>query len=318
MERSAVRRRNHYDVTNRVEIARPQAVGEAVCALLGEQYPGIDLAPVQTAFKVFTRLYAGTLRGYHGCDTWYHDAQHSLDCALAFARLLQGRERSVATDEQLGARRAVLGVISALFHDAGYIRRNTDLAENGAEFTFTHVGRSGEFLADFLPLIGFDREAGMARQLVHFTGYELELDAIQVPDPKDRLLGFMLGSADVMAQTADRCYLEKCRDFLYSEFEICGIAGAPHPGMKAPVYASPEALLRQTPHFSEKMWAERMDGYFQSVHRYMGAHFAGRDLYTESISGHLDRVKLLIETDALDELRMKPKAIRAAEMLAVA
>lgn len=310
-----MRRRNHYDVTNRVEIARPQAVGDAVCALLSEHYPGIDLAPVHTAFKVFTRLYAGTLRGFHGCDTWYHDAQHSLDCALAFARLLQGRERSVAAGEQLGARRAVLGVISALFHDAGYIRKNTDTAANGAEFTFTHVGRSGEFLADFLPLIGFDKEAGMAQQLVHFTGYELELDAIRVPDAKDRLLGFMLGSADVMAQTADRCYLEKCRDFLYTEFTVCGIAGAQQPGMKAPIYTSPESLLRQTPQFSEKMWAERMDGYFQSVHRYMGAHFDGRDLYAESINGHLDRVKRLIDADALDELRMKPKAIRAADLL---
>jgi len=156
----------------------------------------------------------------------------------------------------------------------------------------------------------------MAQQLVHFTGYELALDAIQVPDPKDRLLGFMLGSADVMAQTADRCYLEKCRDFLYSEFEVCGIAGPAKPGGKAPVYDSPEALLRLTPQFSDKMWAERMDGYFQSVHRYMGAHFSGRDLYTESITGHLDRVKRLIDADALDELRLKPKAIRAAEMLA--
>lgn len=311
-----VRRRNHYDVTNRVEIARPQAVGEAVCQLLAAQYPAIDLAPVQTAFKVFARLYAGTLRGYHGCDTWYHDAQHSLDCALAFARLLQGHERTVGVDERLGARRAALGVISALFHDAGYIRKNTDTATNGAEFTFTHVGRSGEFLADFLPMIGFEQEAGMATQLVHFTGYELALDAIQVPDAKDRLLGFMLGSADVMAQTADRCYLEKCRDFLYTEFELCGLAGTPQAGAKPPLYASPDELLRLTPQFSEKMRTERMDGYFQSVHRYMGAHFAGADLYAESISGHLDRVKKLIETDALDELRLKPKAIRAAEVRA--
>ena len=312
-----MRRRNHYDVTNRVEIARPVAVGEAVCELLTAQYPGIDLAPVQTAFKVFTRLFAGTLRGYHGCDTWYHDAQHSLDCALAFVRLLQGHERSMAQAEQLGARRAALGVISALFHDAGYIRRTSDSARNGAEFTFTHVGRSGEFLADFLPLIGFDREAAMASQLVHFTGYELALDAIQVPEPKDRLLGFLLGTADVMAQTADRCYLEKCRDFLYTEFEICGLAGVAQAGAKAPLYTSPESLLRQTPGFSEKMRVERLDGYFQSVHRYMGAHFEGRDLYAESINGHLDRVKKLIEADALDELRLKPKAIRAAEVRAV-
>lgn len=313
-----MRRRNHYDVTNRVDIARPTVVSEAVCELLTAQYPGMDLAPVQTAFKVFTRLYAGTLRGYKGCDTWYHDAQHSLDCALAFVRLLQGRERSVAVDEQLGPRRAALGVISALFHDAGYIRKNSDSASNGAEFTFTHVGRSGEFLADFLPMIGFDREAQMASQLVHFTGYELALDAIEVPDAKDRLLGFLLGTADVLAQTADRCYLEKCRDFLYQEFTICGIAGAPQVGMKAPIYTSPEMLLRQTPNFSEKMRTERMDGYFQSVHRYMGAHFSGRDLYNESICGHLERVQQLIETDTLDELRLKPKAIRAAEIRAIA
>lgn len=312
-----MRRRNHYDVTNRVEIARPQAVGEAVCELLAAQYPGLDLAAVQTAFKVFTRLFAGTLRGFHGCDTWYHDAQHSLDCALAFARLLQGHERSVAADQQLGGRRAALGVISALFHDAGYIRKTSDHAENGAEFTFTHVGRSGEFLADFLPMVGFDREAEMATQLVHFTGYELALDAIQVPDPKDRLLGFLLGTADVMAQTADRCYLEKCRDFLYQEFEICGLAGAAPVNGKAPVYTSPEQLLRQTPKFNEAMWADRLDGYFGGVHRYMGAHFTGRDLYTESIRGHLDHVKALIEADALDALRLKPRAIRAAEMRGV-
>lgn len=309
-----MRRRNHYDVTNRVEIARPQAVGEAVCGLLVAQYPALDLSPVHTAFKLFARLYAGTLRGYHGCDTCYHDAQHSLDCALAFVRLLHGHERNVAQQDQLGGRRAMLGVISALFHDAGYIRKTTDQAENGAEFTLTHVGRSGEFLTDFLPLIGFEREAEMASQLVHFTGYELALDAIQVSDPKDRLLGFMLGSADVMAQTADRCYLEKCRDFLYGEFAVCGIAGPGLPGGKAPLYSSPEALLRQTPKFSEKMRLERMDGYFQSIHRYMQAYFDGRDLYADTLSGHLSRVKQLIETDALGELRLKPRAILAAEI----
>lgn len=311
-----MRRRNHYDVTNQVEIARPQAVSQAVCALLSEQYPGIDLAPVLTAFRVFTELYAGTLRGYRGCDTWYHDAQHSLDCALAFARLLQGRERSVATAERLGSRRATLGVISALFHDAGYIRKSTDQAANGAEFTFTHVGRSGEFLVEFLPMLGFAAEAAMASQLVHFTGYELELDAIQVPDAQDRLLGFLLGTADVMAQTADRCYLEKCRDFLYHEFTFCGLAGAPRAGSKVPVYTSPEMLLRQTPQFSEKMRIERLDGYFQSVHRYMGAHFSGADLYSDSINGHLARIQQLIDADDLEALRLKPKAIRAEELRA--
>lgn len=309
-----MRRRNHYDVTNRVEIARPDAVSGAVGELLSALYPGTDLAPVQSAFEVFRQLYAGTLRGYHGCDTWYHDAQHSLDCALAFARLLQGHERSAAGSEQLGGRRAVLGVIAALFHDAGYIRRNGDQARNGAEFTFTHVRRSAEFLGDFLPQAGFDREAAMAQQLVHFTGYELALDAIDVRDDKDRRLGFLLGTADVMAQTADRCYLEKCRDFLFREFTYCGLAGEAGTGDREPVYGSPEQLLRGTADFNRKMWEERLDGYFGGVHRYMGAHFDGPDLYTQSIREHLSRVRTLVEQDALDQLRLKPRAIRAEEM----
>ena len=309
-----MRRRNHYDVTNRVEIARPDAVSSAVGELLTALYPGADLAPVQSAFEVFRQLYAGTLRGYAGCDTWYHDAQHSLDCALAFARLLQGHERSAGADERLGARRGVLGVIAALFHDAGYIRRDGDSARNGAEFTFTHVMRSAEFLGDFLPQAGFDRETAMTRQLVHFTGYELALDAIEVRDDKDRRLGFLLGTADVMAQTADRCYLEKCRDYLFREFTYCGIAGPTRPGAPATSYQTPEQLLKGTPDFNRKMWAERLDGYFGGVHRYMAAHFQGPDLYTENIREHLARVQTLAEQDALDQLRLKPRAIRAAEM----
>jgi hypothetical protein len=216
----AVRRRNHYDVTGRVRISHPDDVRIAVCELLAELYPDADLAALRDAFRTFGRLYAGTLPGYAGCDTWYHDAQHSLDCALAMARLLDGHERSVPAAQKLGARRAVLGVLIALFHDAGYIRRRGDHAVNGAEFTLTHVHRSGEFLRDYLPKIGFGDDVRKARQIVHFTGYEIALDKIQVRDAKDRMLGFLLGSADVLAQTSDRCYLEKCRDFLFREFAL--------------------------------------------------------------------------------------------------
>ena len=164
------RRRNHYDVTDTVRISHPQEVCAAVSQLLRDLYPDLPLAPVHQAFDTFTRLYAGTLPGYVGCDTWYHDAQHSLDCALAMARLFDGYERSVPAAERLGPRRAALGIIIALFHDAGYIRHTDDEARNGAEYTLIHVRRSGDFLADFLPTVGFGAEARMASRLVHFTG----------------------------------------------------------------------------------------------------------------------------------------------------
>lgn len=305
-----VQRRNHYDVTNTVRISHPRDVETAVCRLLAQLYPDVDLAPLRQAFDTFGRLYAGTLPGYVGCDTWYHDAQHSLDCTLAMARLVDGHERSVPPPTQLGPRRAILGLIIALFHDAGYIRRDDDSASNGAEYTLTHVHRSGEFLADFLPTVGFAAEASLARRIVHFTGYEIALDKIRVAHTKDRLLGFMLGSADVLAQTADRCYLEKCRDFLYREFALCGLAGDGHTS----VYSSAEDLLAKTAEFNRQLWEERLDGYFGGIHRFLDAHFGGPNPYVATIREHMARIERLSRKGRYDELRRRPQAI-AAERL---
>ena len=60
--------------------------------------------------------------------------------------------------------------------------------------------------------------------IVHFTGYELDLDMIELDDPRDIICGHLIGTADMIAQMADRCYLEKCRDRLYKEFVLGGVA----------------------------------------------------------------------------------------------
>lgn len=285
-------RRNHYDVTNRVLVADPRVVRDEVVRVVTGQYAEVDTAPLERAFDLFARLFAGEHDDYVGCDTWYHDAQHSLDCALVMARLAVGHERAAAAGERLGERRLVLGLIAALFHDAGYIRHRDDRESHGAEFTLYHVRRSGEFLAGFLEQAGFADRARMSEQLVHFTGYEVALDRIGVHDPLDRRLGFLLGTADLLAQMSDRCYLEKCRDCLYPEFEICGLAGDPRAGGPEPVYGSPEDLLQQTPVFIRQLWADRLDGYFEGVYRCAEAFFEGGNPYLDAIRGHLERLDL--------------------------
>ena len=310
-----VRPLNHFDVTGSVRISSPWAVRDAVLEALTPHFPGLDQKPLAHAFLTFTRLYAGDLPGYVGCDTWYHDAQHSLDCALAMARVLDGYERTVAAAERLGARRATLGVIVALFHDAGYIRRKDDKATNGAEYTIGHVRRSGEFLRSYLPTVGFTaEEADLASRIVHYTGYEMELDKIEVSDPLDRLLGFMLGTADILSQCADRVYLEKCRDFLFREFFICGLAGPGIAGGPKPIYSSAEDLLKKTPEFQEKVRQERLDGYFQGVRRYMSEHFGGYDPYTSALRQHLDHLQGLLRAGHLNELRRLPEAVGSEAM----
>jgi hypothetical protein len=305
-------RRSHYDVTNTICIADPHAVRDAVCGILERLYPRADLAPVRTAFDTFTRLYAGILPGYHGCDTWYHDVQHSLDCTLAMARLVDGHERSVPKRSRIGERRAKLGVICALFHDSGYIRRYDETQfHNGAEFTFYHVSRSASFLAEFLPGIGFAREARLASRLVHFTGYEIALPKIAVKNPLDRRVGFMLGTADLIAQMADRCYLEKCKSYLYHEFRACGLAAPGVPGGPAPVYQSPEDLVRRTPEFIDTLFKERLNGYFRHAYRYMTVHFNGINPYMLAIDKHLEHLRRIVDTDTINALRRRPRSINA-------
>jgi hypothetical protein len=156
--------------------------------------------------------------------------QHTLDMTLALARLIAGYERSVEASERLGPERARMAIITALFHDSGYIRhkeRDGDFI-NGAEFTLYHVTRSANFLRRYLPELGLAKDAGVASMIVHFTGYEVDLDDIELDDPRDVICGHLLGTADMIAQMADRCYLEKCRDRLYKEFVVGGVCCRRH------------------------------------------------------------------------------------------
>ena len=134
------RRKADQDVSGRVRISDPDAVFAALDELLRARYGDYRRARLRHAFETFTALYAGSLKGYLGCDTWYHDVQHSLDCTLAMARLVVSHDASVIPQRRLGPDLAVFGIVCALFHDAGYIRRDTeaDIA-NGAVLTLSLI-----------------------------------------------------------------------------------------------------------------------------------------------------------------------------------
>src|SRR5262249_15856410 len=155
-------------------------------------------------------------------------------------------------DARLGGERVVAGLIVALFHDVGYLRRvgEDEASRNGAEFTRTHVSRGARFLAEYLPNTTLSRWSPIATEIVHFTGYQLPFPQIKVSDPRDVSLGHMIGTADMIAQMSDRCYLEKCRDRLYAEFVLGGVAlPISSNGGRQVKYASGLDLLRQTPEF---------------------------------------------------------------------
>jgi hypothetical protein len=298
-------RLNQNDVTNRVNVEDPVRVRDAVMALYAARYPGADLAPLTRVFADFQALFEGHYPGYLACDTLYHDMRHTLDMSLAMARLVDGHDRSCAISDRLGARRAMLGVVIALLHDSGYLRRSSEgEVQNGAVFTRTHVSRGAEFIAAYLPKVGFGEEAPLAARLVHFTGYEMEIDAIRVDDPRDRMIGCLVGTADLIGQMSDRMYLEKCREFLYKEFVWGKIARERLPdGHEVVRYASPEDLIIKTPGFYEYVVRARLQKKLASVDRYAEAHFDGPSLYQSEIERNMDFLRKTIETADFNRLR---------------
>ena len=307
-------RRNDYDVTNTVQVSSPSAVLSAVEALYKPTWPGLSLEPLREAFDHFEKLFAGNIPGYFGVDTVYHDRQHSLDISLALARLIVGYERQQERDEdKLGAERAVVGLIVGLFHDVGYLRRSDEAAyRHGAELTRIHVSRGAQFLAGYLPQLGFERWVPVATEIVHFTGYEVPMSQIRVTHPLDIKLGHLLGTADMIGQMADRCYLEKCRDRLYPEFVLGGMAlPIASNGGREVKYASGLDLLRQTPEFISETRTKRLDASFGSAYRYLEVLFGGRNPYIEAIDRNIDYLRQILRSENWRLLRRNPPIFAA-------
>jgi len=302
-------RRNDYDVTNTVQVSNPVAVRNAVHALLTETFTGMSFDKLWLAFYDFERLFSGRYPGYRGCDTTYHDMQHTLDMTLALARLVCGYERSAEPSDRLGAARAQMAVITSLFHDSGYIRhevRDKDFS-NGAEFTLQHVSRSADFLRRYLPELGLARDVGVSSMIVHFTGYELDLDKIELDDPRDIICGHLIGTADLIAQMADRCYLEKCRDRLYAEFVVGGVAVEhARPGEYMVRYKSGEDLLKKTPMFYQQVMRERLNSKFNRAYRYIEVLYDGQNPYIDAIRVNITHLVRILESNDWSLLRRKP------------
>ncbi len=295
---------DHRDITGQIDLTRPQEVCAAVCDLLWHTNASVDRTLIAHGFETFSHLYAGTLPGYHGCETQYHDMQHALDVTLACARLLAGHEHAHQDSECLGGDRLTLGIIVALFHDAGYIRLRQDRrCWHGAQYTLRHVARGARLLSQFLARQGRHGWARRAVKLIHFTGYEIELHRISLNNPLDRQLGYLIGTADLIAQMADRVYLEKCRDYLYEEFELGGLTSRQNAdGSTDILYRSGCDLLSKTPAFYSTMVHHRLDQQFHQGYRYLELLFDGSNPYLEAIERNMTYLQQVLDDGHLHEM----------------
>lgn len=275
----------------------PAAVLQEVCRILKSLGCGTQCIAVEQAFGTVCRLFRGELPGYRMCTTGYHDLRHTLETFLAAARLIHG---AVCAGVELPERGRRVCLIAALVHDTGYIQEAHDVQGTGGKYTDEHVDRSIGFLIRHAAELGVGpAEIADCRAMVRCTDLSVDFATITFSGQTARYLGMCLGTADLLAQMADRTYLEKLVP-LYREFAEAGVQSC----------GSPAEMVRKTAGFLLTM-IERLDTTFAGVRACMALHFAARwhldgDPYRVAIDNaraYLEQISVLPDRELYQALR---------------
>jgi hypothetical protein len=290
------------DPTGSVDLESPRAVEAAIRGILdampgGCPDPGLLTRAIDDLVRAFRGDYPGLLR----CDTLYHDLRHALETGLTMARLLAGEARMSGPEAEprIDRAHALFGIVLALYHDIGLLRRSHEADLWGASLTPVHEERGVEFLQGYLAGTSLAPLAHKA-ELIMPTKLIFRIPA-EWPALHQKLAS-MIATADLLSQMADRCYLEKCRDFLFLEFSAIGLAGtddSPYPDR--------ETLLQKTPGFYSGFIAKRLDEEFGNVRRFMNHHFDGASPYDDAIRRNLEHLGNVLATRDYALLRRHPK-----------
>lgn len=305
-------RPTQLDVTGVVDLESPDAVAQAVNAVFAVRYGAAwNDALLQRALDDVGHAYFGEYPGLLACDTPYHDLRHTLDTALVMARLVDGYEANHTQDGlALGPGLALVGVLLALFHDIGFLRRADEAHLNGALLAREHEARSADFAEDYLRRTVLAEYAPLSALIYTTEIFRAPGPLLEHYPPAVAALGRMIGTADLLSQLADRGYLEKCRDFLYHEFVVGGLDRVRNDdGSETVLYASPEDLLRKTPGFFESLALKRLDHDFAGAYRYLETHFRGSDPYMAAVLSNIAFLREIIASGDFSRLRRKPESV---------
>jgi len=269
------------DVTKSIDTKDPKATNKEVRRIYENMFGSNSFDKVEYTLEVVVKLFEGNYPGYEKCDTVYHDLEHTLQAYLAMARIIDGfiQEKREAISEEF----VVIGLISAMGHDTGYVKETGEVEGSGAKYTLVHVNRSKEFMGKYLPELKFDpSQIQYVKNIISCTGVRVDISKICFTSEQERETGYILGTADYLGQMSDPDYPEKLPN-LYQELKEGGVQG----------YPSAQYLIKATPTFFEDFVMKRLTSDFHSVYRFAANHFGGKNLYIDGIHRNIARLKTL-------------------------
>jgi hypothetical protein len=268
-----------------LHITDPEQLKEEVCSIVSMMFPDFNFELFSKVFQDIRSLFDGNYPGYQASNVLYHDLRHTTDALLALVRLIHG---AYIQGKLLFPENINVALITALFHDTGYIQKEEDTNGTGAKYTLTHIQRSIDFMDRYFTDNGFSRDDYKnGLDIILCTGLTTNISQIQFRSAEFELLGKMMGTADLIGQMADRNYLEKLL-FLYHEFKEGDIGD----------YNSEIDLLNKTIGFYNFI-STRLANDLGGVGQYMIYHFRERwlidqDLYSWYIEKNLNYLKQIL------------------------
>lgn len=258
-----------------------------------ENYQEDNVEIIEVVLNDVIDLFSGKRKGFLKCDTRYHDLLHTLQVIPPFIGIIDGWNKS-ENNPNISREFFDMGIIAVLLHDTGYIKTRDDIEGTGAKYTFIHTQRSAEFAGHYLSHIGFEKhKISSVKNIIMCTGVKVDFNKILFNSEEERIVGYTLGTADLLGQMSAVDYPEKL-PVLYREFEEAyrheGIERLRKRGMT--VFESADDLIRKTPYFYEVIVMERFKD-MGSMHKYLPHHFKdSRNHYIEAIEENIKRIKL--------------------------
>ncbi len=269
--------------------AEPEDIFVEIKKIISIIFASFDFTALDRLNFDIMRLFRGNYPGYRASNTAYHDVNHTYLVVLALIRIIHGL-RLNGTD--FTPRQVQLAVYCAFFHDTGLISRQDDRVGTGAKYTIGHEERSINLLREYLGQAELlADELHDCSQMIRCTILAERPAEFHFHDEKMRILGYVLGSADIIAQMADRQYLEKLPS-LFNEFQEGGLAAG---------YVSELELLEKTDEFYNAIATKRLHEDFQGIAANVRAHFRecwdiDEDLYAGAIEQNMFYLRGLCET----------------------
>jgi HD superfamily phosphodiesterase len=201
----------------------PEDIYKEIKFIISMVTDGFDFDFLDLAFDNIRRIYTGRFPGYQASNTSYHNLDHTMAVALALIRIIHGR--FVEDKTSFSREMTECGMIAAFFHDSGLIQKKSDNEGTGAKYTKFHEERSVLFVQEYITSVG--RSEQMARwcgQMIHCTKLNAPPSDLIFDNDEVREVGYILGTADIIAQMADRVYLERL-PLLFDELKEGGVPG---------------------------------------------------------------------------------------------